>query len=122
MKKSSEQMWPINQLFIFMATLSVVFMAMKLSADIIVPFLIASAIAILLAPLLSYLETKHIPRAVSLIFVTVLVLVPVVVLGGYIGEEVADFARNYHSMQIHCSPRCTINYSIGIFDIYSDPK
>ncbi len=99
MKQSFQQTWPINQLFIFMATLSVVFMAMKLSADIIVPFLIASAIAILLAPLLGYLETKHIPRAVSLIFVTLLVLVPVVVLGGYIGEEVKDFVRNYHTMQ-----------------------
>lgn len=99
MKQSSEQMWPINQLLIFMATLSVVFMAMKFSSEIIVPFLIATAITILLAPLLSYLETKHIPRAVSLIFVTLLVLVPVVVLGGYIGEEVKDFVRNYDTMQ-----------------------
>ncbi len=99
MKQSPEQVWPINQLLIFMATLSVVFMAMKFSSEIIIPFLIAAAIAILLAPLLGYLESKHIPRAVSLIFVTLLVLVPVVVLGGYIGEEVKDFVRNYHTMQ-----------------------
>ena len=99
MKQSPQQTWPINQLLIFMATLSVVFMAMKLSSEIIVPFLIATSIAILLAPLLSYLETKHIPRGVSLVFVTVVVLVPVVALGSYIGEEVQDFVRNYHTIQ-----------------------
>ena len=99
MNQSPERMWPINQLFILMATLSIVFMAMKFSAAIIVPFLIASSIAILLAPLLAYLETKHIPRLLSLIFVTVLILIPVVALGGYIGEEVKDFVRNYHTME-----------------------
>lgn len=99
MKQYQQDIWPINQLLIFMATLSITFMAMKLSAAIIVPFLIASAIAILLAPLLSYLETKHIPRLVSLSFVTILVLIPVVALGGYIGEEVSDFVRNYNSME-----------------------
>ena len=97
--KQSQQHWPINQLFIFMAALSIVFITMKLSAAIIVPFLIASSIAILLAPLLGYLETKHIPRLVSLLFVMVIVLIPVVALGGYVGEEVADFVRNYHTME-----------------------
>ena len=97
--KQYQQHWPINQLFIFMAALSIVFMAMKLSAGIIVPFLIASSIAILLAPLLAYLETKHIPRLVSLLFVTVLILIPVIALGGHIGEEVSDFVRNYHTIE-----------------------
>lgn len=99
MKQSSGQMWPINQLFILTAAISIVFMAMKLSDEIIVPLLIASAIAILLAPLIGYLEKKHIPRVVSLIFVTVLILIPVVVLGGFIGEEVSDFVRNYDTIQ-----------------------
>ncbi|WP_309497257.1 AI-2E family transporter [Sulfurovum sp.] len=99
MKQSTQQTWPINQLLIFMATLSIVLTAMKFSSAIIVPFLIAVSIAILLAPLLSYLETKRIPRVLSLIFVTVLVLIPIVALGGYIGEEVKDFVRNYQSMQ-----------------------
>ena len=38
MKQYQQNTWPINQLFIFIATLSIVFMAMKLSAGIIVPF------------------------------------------------------------------------------------
>jgi len=99
MNKSPQQTWPINQLFIFMATLSIVFMAMKFSAGIIVPFLISVSIAILLAPLLNYLETKHIPRSLSLILLIVLVLVPVVALGGYIGEEVRNFVQNYQTIE-----------------------
>lgn len=99
MKHTPQKVWPINQLFIFLATLSIVFMALKFSADIIVPFLIAVAIAILLSPFFNYLESKHIPKAVSLVFVTLLVLVPMVILGGYIGEEVKGFVRNYHTIE-----------------------
>lgn len=98
MKPHQQQTWPVNQLLIFLATLSIVFAAMRLSAEIIVPFLIASAIAIILAPFLSYLERKYIPRLVSLLLVTALVLIPVVALGGYIGEQVADFVRNYDNI------------------------
>ena len=99
MKAYTKQVWPINQLFILMASMSIVLMAMKFSADILVPLLIASAIAILLAPLLKYLETKHIPKIISLVFVTVLVLIPVMSLGGLIGEEVEDFIKNYATME-----------------------
>jgi len=99
MKPYNKQVWPINQLFILMASMSIVLMAMKFSADILVPLLIASAIAILLAPLLKYLETKHIPKIISLVFVTVLVLIPVMSLGGLIGEEVEDFIKNYATME-----------------------
>jgi predicted PurR-regulated permease PerM len=82
-----------------MASMSIILMAMKFSADILVPLLIASAIAILLAPLIKYLETKYIPKIISLVFVTVLVLIPVMALGGFIGEEVEDFIKNYATME-----------------------
>jgi len=99
MKQYQHQFWPISQLFILLAAISIVFITLKLSAAVIVPFLIASAIAILLAPLLTYLEKKHIPRMVSLIFVTVLILIPIVAFGGFIGEEVSDFVKNYDTIE-----------------------
>ena len=99
MKIYTKQVWPINQLFILMASMSIVLMAMKFSADSLVPLLIASAISILLAPLIRYLETKYIPKIISLLFVTVLVLIPVMALGGFIGEEVEDFIKNYATME-----------------------
>lgn len=99
MKEYQKHVWPITQLFILLAAISIVFITLKLTAAIIVPLLIACAMAILLAPLLGYLERKHIPRLVSLVFVTVLILIPVVTLGGYIGEEVSDFVINYDTIE-----------------------
>ena len=99
MKHYPKQVWPITQLFILLASISVVLMAMKFSSDILVPLLISLAISILLAPLLRYLETKHIPKIISLVFVTFLVMIPVMALGGYIGEEVEDFIRNYSTIE-----------------------
>lgn len=99
MKQQEQHVWPINQLFILLASLFVIFLILKFAADIIVPFLIAVAIAILLAPVLTFLETKRIPKAVSLVFVTILVLIPIILLGGYVGQEVHEFAQNYHTVQ-----------------------
>lgn len=93
------KVWPINQLFLLLATLSVVFAVLKSASELIVPFLISIAIAILLSPLFSYMETKKIPKIVSLIALTLVVLIPIVSLGGYIAGEVQDFIRNYHTMQ-----------------------
>lgn len=99
MKHKEQQIWPINQLLILLAALFAIFLILKSAADIIVPFLIAVAIAILLSPIFSYLETKRIPKAVSLVFITLLVLIPVILLGGYVGQEVQDFAKNYDTIQ-----------------------
>lgn len=97
--QQNQKRWPINQLFIFLATLSVVLAMMRYASEIITPLLLAIAISIVLAPLLGYLETKRIPKIISLVFITVLVLVPIVALGGFIGGEVEDFIRNYHSIE-----------------------
>lgn len=98
-KHQEQQIWPINQLLIFLVALLAIFLILKSATEIIVPFLIAVTIAILLSPIFSYLETKHIPKAVSLIFITLLVLIPVILLGGYVGQEVQDFAKNYDTIQ-----------------------
>ena len=99
MKDKNQQIWQITQLFLLLATMSIVFTVLKLSSDLIVPLLIAVAISILLSPLFSYLESRHIPKVASLIFLTFLILVPIVALGGYIGGEVQDFSQNYQDMQ-----------------------
>lgn len=99
MSAQKQQFWQINQLFILLAGLAVFFTVLKASSDLIVPLLIAMAISILLSPLFNYMESKRIPKVVSLIGLTLLVLLPIVGLGGYIGGEVRDFAHNYQSMQ-----------------------
>lgn len=91
--------WRINQLFLLLATLSAVFAAMKFSAGLLVPLLIAIAIAIVLSPLFTFMESKRIPRAISLLLVTIISLTPIVIIGGYLGGEVQDFAQNYGTMK-----------------------
>ncbi len=98
-KQTGEESWSINRLFILLATLSIVFTVLKVASGLFVPFLISAAIAILLSPLLSYFEKKRIPKAISLTVIIVLILLPIVALGGYIGGEAKDFATNFHMIQ-----------------------
>jgi len=99
MQIDKQQFWKINQLFILLVAISILFATMKSSSSLLVPLLIASAMAILLSPLFSYLETKHVPKSVSLVFLALLILLPIVTFGDYLGGEVKEFAQNYDSMQ-----------------------
>jgi predicted PurR-regulated permease PerM len=99
MKNIEQKIWPINQLLVLIASLAGIFLVLKFAASIFVPFLISVAIAILLSPVFEYLQTKRIPKSVSLAVVLMLVLVPIVLLGGYIGQEVQEFAQNYHTIK-----------------------
>ncbi len=96
MKQTKHDMWPINQTLIFWVSISIFLLVLKFASGLIVPFLIAMSLAIILSPLLTYLERKRIPRLLSLILIIIVVLIPTVVLGGYIAEEVKEFANNFH--------------------------
>jgi len=98
-KEQREGLWPINQLFLLLATMSIVFVVLKQAEDLVVPFLISIAIAILLSPLFTYLEKLRIPKSVSLVLITVVSLLPVVAIGGFVGNEFDDFAKNYQSIE-----------------------
>ena len=98
-KECTQGLWPSNQLFLLLATLSIVFVVLKLAEGLVVPFLISIAIAILLSPLFTYLETLRIPKPVSLILITIVSLLPIVAIGGFVGNEFNDFAKNYQSIE-----------------------
>ncbi len=91
--------WPINQLFIFTATSMIIIFFLKYASVIFVPFLISIALAIVLAPLFNYLESKRIPRGVSIVLVILVVLLPFVVFGDYVADEADDFAQNYQEIK-----------------------
>lgn len=99
MSQEKQKSWQINQLFILLATLSVIFVVLKVSSTIFVPFLISIAIAIILSPLLNYLSSKRIPRVISLIIIMISVMLPIVGLGEYVGGEARSFAANFHDIQ-----------------------
>jgi len=98
-QQCKQESWPINQILIFTASILITLFLMKSASDVIAPFLLSVAIAIMLSPLFTYLESKHIPKGVSLVVVILLVLLPVVLLGGYVLEEAKDFATNYKTIK-----------------------
>jgi len=100
MNQNRQKVWPVNQLLMFWAYLSVIMVVLKYISDLVVPLLIAIALAIILSPLLTYLERRHIPKALSLTGIVLLALVPTMILGGYIGDEVRDFANNFQQTKI----------------------
>jgi len=98
-KQHREESWQINQIFIFTATTLITLYLLKGASVVITPFLLSVAIAIILSPLFNYLESKHIPRAVSLVVVILLSLLPIVFLGGLVVDEAREFAENYQSIK-----------------------
>jgi len=99
MKQIRQETWPINQLLMFWVMISIVLATFKFASGLIVPFLIAISLAIILSPFLTYLERKRIPKVLSLVFIIIVSLIPTVILGGYIGEEVKDFANNFQEIK-----------------------
>jgi predicted PurR-regulated permease PerM len=98
-KQFKQEIWPVNQLFIFAATGLITLFLLKAASDILVPFLISIAIAIVLSPHFTYLETKHIPKVVSLVVIILLSLLPIIIFGGYVADEAKDFATNYQTIK-----------------------
>ena len=90
--------WPINQFFILITSIAILIVIMKYSADLLAPFLISVSFAIVLSPLLSALEKRHIPKVVSLIILVILSTILIVILGGYIGSEAQEFSTNFHTL------------------------
>jgi len=107
------EVWPINQIFIFSASMLITLFLLKSASGIITPFLLSVAIAIMLSPLFTYLESKHIPKGVSLMAVILLVLLPVILLGGYVLDEAKDFAANYKTIKENFST--SLNHFFGYF-------
>jgi len=95
----NQEPWPINQIFIFSATVLITLFLLKSASGIITPFLLSVAIAIMLSPLFTKLESNHIPKAVSLVVIILLVLIPIILLSGYVLDEAKDFAANYKTIK-----------------------
>jgi len=98
MKRHQEGAWQVNQFFIFISSISIFIVILKFASDLLVPFLISIAIAIILNPIFTYLKTKHIPKVISLIAIIIISLIPVVVLAETIALEVKSLTHNFHNL------------------------
>ena len=98
MIKQIHEQWPINQLFVFITSISIFIVILKYAADLLVPFLISIAITIVLNPLLVYLQHKHIPKVISMSAVIILSLLPVILLAEQVALEVKSLTHNFHDI------------------------
>jgi len=94
-----QKAWPINQFFILLTSLAILFVIMKYAADLLAPFFISVALAIVISPLLNAMQKRHIPKIISLIILITLFTIPIITLGGYIASEAHEFATNFHTMK-----------------------
>jgi predicted PurR-regulated permease PerM len=94
-----QKTWPINQFLIFITTISILFVIMKFSAELLSPFLISVGIAIVLSPLLTYLRDRKIPKIVSLILIIILSATPIIMIGNHIMEDASQLTDNIDTMK-----------------------
>ncbi len=89
--QKTQPIWRINQLFLFLGMLSIVFAVLKTASAVVVPLIIAIAIAILLSPLYSVLEKRRVPRIAALVLLIVFTSLLLIALGSFLGSEMHTF-------------------------------
>ncbi len=115
MQTNEPHLWRINQLFLFLGMLSIVFAVLKMASDIVVPLLIAIAIAILLLPLLAFFERRKVPRSIALILIIVTSIGIELGIGIFLVNEVDSFTHDSQSLasQLQSISDRVINQLIG---------
>lgn len=91
------------RLIMTLAMLVVIFAGIKAAADIVVPFLLAVFLAIVLNPLVVWLERCRVPRALSVMLLVIAVVLLMLTFIGMLGSSLNEFARSlpqYRGMMV----------------------
>jgi predicted PurR-regulated permease PerM len=86
--------WQINQPLIFFSTFSILIVVSKWASELIVPILISFMVTILLNPIVKKLQSKGIPRGVSLLVVALILIILLTLFVLFIGGEINKFISN----------------------------
>lgn len=89
----------VAQFLIITAAIVIVLAGMKAAESIIVPFLLAGFIAIITTPPYMWLQSKGVPKAISLIIVIFAFLIFISFIGLLIGTSVNDFTSKLPQYQ-----------------------
>ncbi|AHG22219.1 pheromone autoinducer 2 transporter [Chania multitudinisentens RB-25] len=81
-------------LIMMLAMLVIILAGIKAAAEIVVPFLLAVFLAIVLNPLVVWLERCRVPRALSVMLLVITVVVLLLMLIGTLGSSLNEFARS----------------------------
>ncbi|MDC6119574.1 AI-2E family transporter [Serratia rubidaea] len=82
------------RLAIMLATIVVIFAGIKMSSEIVVPFLLAVFLTIVLNPLVARLERWRVPRMLGVMLLVTLVVIVLVMFIGMMGASLNEFARS----------------------------
>lgn len=83
----------LNKSLVILAALFVVLAGIKLASDIIVPFVLASFIAIICNPLLKFFARFRIPKGIAIVLIICLITALGMSLAGLVGQSVNDFSQ-----------------------------
>lgn len=85
---------PVFRVLVISASFVIVVMGMQAAKAILVPFFLAFIIAVLFSPPLAWLQRKGVPKWLSMVLISLLIVVIGIGLATYIGTSVARFARS----------------------------
>lgn len=91
-----------------LATLVVILGGIKLSAEIVVPFLMALFLAIVLNPLVSWLMRRKMRRGVAIFLVVMVVLIGLALLIAMIAGSLQEFSEVYPQLQAQTEQKLAV--------------
>lgn len=91
-----------------LATLVVILAGIKLSAEIVVPFLLAMFLAIVLNPLVSALMRRGLRRGMAISVVVVVILLVIMMLIGMIASSADEFSAVYPQLQSQAEQKLAV--------------
>ncbi len=80
-----------NTVVVVSAAIVIVFAGIKVSAPVLVPFLLSLFIAIILMPSLSFMLSKRIPISIALSIIVIALILILSLLGALVGHAINDF-------------------------------
>ena len=94
-----------NRTLVAMAALVIVFAGIKLAAEIVVPFLLASFIAIICSPVIKAMTQRKVPHGIAIALLFILILIVFFFLAGLINSSVQEFTRSIPQYKVLLSER-----------------
>jgi len=94
------EIWRINQFLFFIMSFSIILVIAKWSSEIIIPLLISIMIALILQPLMEWLQNKGIPRVYSVSLVITMLFSLLILFGIFVADEINDFVNHIGEIKI----------------------
>ena len=93
---SSEKpvVWRINQLLFFFMSFGIIMVIAKWTSKLLIPLMIAAMIALLLQPMMQWLERRGLPRVVSLVLVITALMTLLILFGIFVAAEINAFVSH----------------------------